>query len=203
MAPERKDGKMNINNKTMRLSVNALLLALLVLLGMTPFGLIPLGFINITVLCIPVIVATLSLGRLSGLILGIGFGTVSTLSMLGFSLVPPSALASSLFTRAPFYALLMCYVPRILMPLLLSMMHEKNLFKANHAVLAFLASFINTVLYLGLMLLFYQISALDAGRILKLIFGTGIIAGTMEAIAAALLVPVIVKILNKFIAKDR
>ena len=40
------------------LTTLALLMALIILLGFTPVGLIPLGFINVTTLCIPVIIGT-------------------------------------------------------------------------------------------------------------------------------------------------
>ena len=95
----------------------ALLMARVFVLGMTPLGLIPLGFINVTILCVPVITGALVLGARSGLLLGLCFGTASTLSMLGISLTPPSALASTLFAASPACALIMCYAPRLLVPM--------------------------------------------------------------------------------------
>ena len=100
-----------------RMTAAALLMALVFVLGMTPLGLIPLGFINVTILCVPVITGALVLGARSGLLLGLCFGTASTLSMLGISLTPPSALASTLFAASPACALIMCYAPRLLVPM--------------------------------------------------------------------------------------
>lgn len=177
------------------MSTNALLIALVIMLGMTPIGLIPLGFINITILCIPVLVGTLALGIKSGLLLGFAFGTVSVLSMLGLSLTAPSALASGLFARSGVLALIMCYLPRILMPLIVDFLRRKLI--KNDGVCAFIGSFLNTVLYLGLMLLFYYMTGLKTDRILKLIFGTGMIAGTSEAVVALIVVPLIIKALTK------
>ena len=48
----------------------ALLVALVFLFGITPVGLIPLGFINITVLCVPVIIGKHTLGLKTGLVIG-------------------------------------------------------------------------------------------------------------------------------------
>jgi len=181
-----------------RMTAAALLMALVFVLGMTPLGLIPLGFINVTILCVPVITGALVLGARSGL-LGLCFGTASTLSMLGISLTPPSALASTLFAASPACALIMCYAPRLLVPMaalgvykLLSK-HEKIALPIAAAA----GSLTNTVLYLGLMLLFYAMNGLDSARILGLIAGTGLIGGGCEAIAAALIVTPAVLALRK------
>ena len=60
-------------NRTFKLTVTALFIALVLLFGLTPVGLIPLGFVNVTILCVPVIVGTLLLGFRTGLILGACF----------------------------------------------------------------------------------------------------------------------------------
>lgn len=181
-----------------RMTASALLAALIFLFGMTPMGLIPLGFVNITVLCIPVIIGAMVLGTRAGLLLGFCFGTASTLSMIGLSLTPPSGLASALFAVAPVEAVIMCYVPRLLVPLtavgvyrlMIGICRAKRSLAV--AVAAALGSLINTVCYLGLMLLFYATNGLDTKSILHLIAGTGLLAGGCEAAAAALIsVPVV------------
>lgn len=193
---------MNKRKKLYRMTAAALLMALVFLLGMTPLGLIPLGFINVTILCVPVIVGTILLGLRSGLLLGLCFGTASTLSMLGMSMTPPSALASALFAASPFCAVFMCYVPRLLVPVVAHYVYQalrsgkKAKFGAMPAA-AFLGSVTNTVLYLGLMLLFYVLYGLDSAKILALIAGTGLIAGGCEAVAAALITTPIVAALRK------
>lgn len=178
----------------------ALLIALVFLFGMTPVGLIPLGFINITVLCVPVIIGTITLGLRSGLVLGFCFGTASTMSMVGMSLTPPSALASALFAVSPLSAVLMCYLPRLLVPVVTYTLHailQKRFKKIALPVSAAAGSLTNTVFYLGLMLLFYALNGLDTASILALIAGTGLIAGSCEAIAAALITVPVVTALSK------
>lgn len=185
-----------------RMTACALLTALVFVLGMTPMGLIPLGFINVTILCVPVIAGALLLGIRSGLLLGFSFGFASMLSMMGVSMTPPSLLASDLFSRAPVLAILMCFIPRILVPataygmyrLLLRMNCRE---RVAIPVAAAIGSLTNTVLYLGLMLLFYAVSALDYGKIMSLIAGTGLIGGGCEAVAAALIVTPVVMALKK------
>ena len=53
-------------NKLRDFVLLALFVALIVLLGFTPLGLIPLGFINVTILCVPVIVGALYMGWKKG-----------------------------------------------------------------------------------------------------------------------------------------
>ena len=55
----------------------------------------------------------------------------------------------------------------------------------------------NTVFYLGLMLLFYTMAGLDSAPVLGIIGGTGIIAGSLEAVAAAVIATPCVLALNK------
>jgi len=117
-------------------------------------------------------------------------------------MTPPSALASALFAASPISAIVMCYVPRLAVPAaahcLLTTLHKANCPEAVCiSVSAFAASFVNTVLYLGLMLLFYKTSGLDAQKIIKLIAGTGLIAGSCEAAAAALITLPVVKAIYK------
>ncbi len=177
----------------LRLVLTAMFVALILLLGMTPLGLIPLGFINVTILCIPVLVGTILLGLRTGLVLGACFGLTSALSAFGLSLTPPSALASALVAASPLLAIVMCFVPRLMIPIAAHAVYrlvargEERSHKAL-PVAAALGSLTNTVLYLGLMLLFYTLVGLDSTAVLAIIGGTGLIAGGSEAVVAAILV---------------
>lgn len=232
-----------MNHKQMRSFVlTALFIALILLLGLTPVGMIPLGFINISLLGVPVVIGTLFLGLKTGLILGFCFGAVSALSAFGIY-GTPSALAGALVAANPFLAALMCFVPRLLIPVfshlvysLLSRRKGGEDGKPTHgraaagtiayiavvgalfiwqgvyrmwymdvlavasavgvytllcrrreavAVSAVVGSLTNTVFYLGLMLLFYVVTGIDSEKVLVLIGGTGLIAGTAEALINA------------------
>ena len=91
----------------------ALFVALIVLLGFTPLGLIPLGFINVTILCVPVIVGALYMGWKNGLLLGLAFGLTSFIS----ALMKPSTLVSTLMGASPVLVALMSILPRLLVPI--------------------------------------------------------------------------------------
>ena len=196
---------MNITRKTYQLAITGLFIALVLILGLTPLGLIPLGFVNLTILHIPVIIGTILLGLKTGLVLGACFGIVSTLCLLGLSLTPASALGYTLFAANPLYAVLMCIVPRLLVPLnaylvykLVAHGREKCIYAVPVAAIA--GSVTNTVFYLGLMYAFYYLAGLDLGMLaeklgvagLSFVGIIGAIAaggGGMEALAAALISP--------------
>lgn len=176
---------------TARLTLTALFVALILLFGLTPVGLIPLGFVNVTILCVPVIVGTLLLGLKTGLVLGFCFGTVSAMSAFGVW-GTPSSLAAALVAASPALALIMCYLPRLLVPVVSYFVYR--LFAGNHRnsnkavpFAAIAGSLTNTVFYLGLMLLFYVIMGINSEKVLALIGGTGLIAGSLEAVVAAVL----------------
>ena len=232
-----------MNTKTKNMVLTAVLIALICLLGFTPVGMIPLGFINISILAIPVIIGTVQLGLKYGLVLGACFGGISALSAFGIY-GTPSTLASALVAASPVLALIVCFVPRLLVPVFAHLVYKAAtarkapeqkmeirptravfgtviylavmffivvkldayllwyvdaavlasaagvyllLFKRRQsaALAAIAGSLTNTVFYLGLMLISYIIMGIDSTGILALIGGTGLIAGSAEAIAAA------------------
>lgn len=258
----------------------SLLIAVIVLLGLTPLGMIPLGFIYVTILCVPVIIGTLYLGWKQGMILGLAFGLVSFYT----ALTKPSGLGAPLMAASPILTFVMCVAPRLCVPLSAWMFYHRlqkksndkavfdsivifgalsaaiiglivvvilyfagtlrvpqgadaavfNLTKNNllllmgcivlfaalvgggsaaftasrgfqrivvrhapAAVAAVFGSLTNTVLYLGLMLLFYVFCGIDTAGVLALIGGTALIAGLSEAVVAAILVPPIFLAVSK------
>lgn len=230
---KRQGGAVAVKNMVL----TAVLIALIALLGFTPVGMIPLGFINISILAIPVIVGTISVGPKCGLVLGACFGGISALSAFGIY-GTPSALASALVAASPALALVVCFVPRLLVPvaahgvyrlaskrktadakratpvrgavgtliylalitfLLIRLWYVDVaallsaagvfllLYKKREAVAlsAIAGAFTNTVFYLGLMLLSYIAMGIDSANLLAVIGGTGLIAGSAEAVAAA------------------
>ena len=188
---------MKLHNSTYRLVLTALFVALVILFGLTPVGLIPVGFINVTLLCIPVIVGTLILGLKTGLLLGACFGLVSFLSLLGLSLTRPAQWAAELFAANGFLAAVMCFVPRLAVPAVAWGVYKLAAKKEERSrrALPFAAaagSIANTILYLGMMLLFRVLCGLGASAVLGLITGTGAIAGVSEAVVAAVIVTPVV-----------
>ena len=113
----------------------------------------------------------------------------STLFIILFPLV---FIALYAFSLVPFSVVLAAFISFIGFELIFAGTDENTVLIISSAA----GSVTNTVLYLGLMLLFYTLSGLGGSEILALIKGTGIIAGGLEAMAAAILVPPIVKALK-------
>ena len=178
-----------MNNKKLKnLVLLALLAGLIFLMGQTPLGLIPLGFCNVTLLVIPVAVGTIYLGWKSGLVLGAAFAFTSLVS----ALTKPSALVSTLMGASPLLMVVMTVAPRLCIPLVIAGVNHLLSSKQKHVaagVAAACGSVTNTVLYLGLMLLFYVLCGIDNSKVLTTI---GIVAGgagPLEALAAAIITP--------------
>ena len=191
-----------MKNNVRLLTFTAFFIALILLFGSTPFGLIPLGFVNVTILAIPVVIGTIVLGILPGLILGFSFGLISTLSMFGMTMTAPSALASALAAANPLLAIVMCFAPRLMVPVVThlafrSLAGPEGRMKRALPVAAVAGSLTNTVLYLGLMLLFYSTVGLDSTKLRGIIAGVGLIAGGSEAAVNAILTTPIVMALWK------
>ena len=192
---------MKINTRL--LTTTALFVALILLFGSTPLGLIPLGFVNVTILAIPVVIGTIVLGLIPGLILGLCFGLISMLSMFGLTMTAPSALASALAAANPAMAILMCFAPRLLVPVVTHLTYRALAGSDGHRkaalpIAAVAGSLTNTVFYLGLMLLFYTMIGLDSTKLRAIIAGVGLIAGGSEAAVNAILTTPIVMALSKF-----
>lgn len=174
----------------------ALLAALIFLLGQTPLGLIPLGFCNVTILVIPVAVGTIYLGWKYGLALGGAFAATSLIS----AMTRPSALVSTLLGANPFLAIVMTVLPRLIIPLAIHGAYRLGQGRPQHiavAVASAVGSLTNTVLYLGLMLLFYMLCGIDNTTVLTTIAAVAGGAGPLEALAAAIICPPVVAALKK------
>ena len=187
---------MNNRKKLYNMVLLALFAGLIFLMGQTPLGLIPLGFCNVTLLVIPVAVGTLYMGWKNGLILGGTFAATSLLS----ALTKPSALVATLMGASPLLAIVMTILPRLAIPLVIWGV-SRLLCKMKPALASGIAaacgSLTNTVLYLGLMLLFYILCGIDNTTVLTTIAAVAGGAGPLEALAAAIITPPILTALQK------
>ncbi len=182
---------MNTRKKLYNMVLLALFAGLIFLMGQTPLGLIPLGFCNVTLLVIPVAVGTLYMGWKNGLILGATFAATSLLS----ALTKPSVLVATLMGASPALMAVMTILPRLCIPLVISGVFTvlDRLPKMKRSLAAAIAaacgSLTNTVLYLGLMLIFYMLCGIDNTTVLTTIAAVAGGAGPLEALAAAIITP--------------
>ena len=202
--------------QTKNIVLLSLFTAIIILLAFTPIGIIDLPIMKITILHIPVIIASLLLGPKKGAFLGLIFGISS---LIKNTLAPN--LSSFVFTPfvplpgtnyGSFLSLIVCFVPRILTGIVpwfvynfLQKIVSKNITTSKSikiAVSAIAGSFTNTLLVMGLIgILFAKSYSIAQGipseMLLKFIGGIIIINGIPEALASAVLVPLIYLLLSK------
>ena len=104
-------------NKTQNFTRLTLMIALLVVLGLTPLGFIDIPPVSITTMHIPVIVGSIVLGYKYGSLLGFSFGAFSLIR--GILKPSPYVTYFNLATTTnPLGTIIMCIVPRILLGIL-------------------------------------------------------------------------------------
>lgn len=186
-----------MNKNLRRFVTTALLVGVCLLLGLTPIGFIPIPPISITLLCIPVIIGTITQGLGAGLVLGFFFGLTSFLQIF----IRPTPLSQLLFSLSPFKTVILVFVPRLLVPIVIWLVHRAitgdTRLRRNTAVGlgAFAGSLANTVLFLGTLYLLFlpEIGELSTafGTTPELlggvVAGIGAVNGLPEAAVAVLL----------------
>lgn len=148
----------NLKSKTIQITLLGILTALIILMTMTPLGYIPINpVLKLTLLTIPVSVASVLLGVKGGFIIGTVFG----LSSFATCLLGMDALGVILLGINPVYTFLMCVVPRVLCGVLPALLYSKWTKKSSKnntiptAVTCLLTSLLNTVLFLSALWLFF------------------------------------------------
>lgn len=203
---------MNKKKKDTRwLASVALMMAVVILLANTPFGMIQLPVVKATTVHIPVILGAVLLGPLAGGILGAVFGICSMIS----NTMAPTLLS---FAFSPFMsmtglsgilkAVWVCVGCRILIGVIagwLWILFKK--LKVNMLaclpVIGFLGSMVNTVFVMGSIYLLFtaeyaQAKNVAVDAVWRLIMVTVTVSGIPEAIVAAILVAVIGRVLLRF-----
>ena len=141
--------------KIQKLTVDAILTALIAVLAFTPLGYLRIGAVSITFISIPVVIGAIINGPVSGAFLGFVFGLTSFLQCFGLD-----AFATALFNINPFYYGIMCFIPRILMGLFCGLIFKALSKKCKNSVISFgvtslSGGILNTVLFVGALVLFF------------------------------------------------
>lgn len=188
----------------------ALMMAIIVLLANTPLGMIQLPIIKATTVHIPVILGAIVLGPMAGAILGAAFGVCSLIS----NTMAPTLLS---FAFSPFLsttglpgcvkALWVSVGCRVLIGVVAGwvwILFKKIKFNGaiGLAVTGFIGSMTNTICVMGSIYLLFAKQYAEAKdvavtAVFGLIMGTVTASGIPEAIAAAILVLAIGKVLLK------
>ena len=192
----------------------ALMSAIIVVLANTPLGMIQLPIIKATTVHIPVIIGAILLGPMAGGILGFVFGVCSLISntmaptLLSFAFSPflsttgiPGAL-KAIWISVGCRVLIGVAAGWIWILLKKLHMNRKGLQVVSLAVTGFLGSMVNTISVMGSIYLLFaqqyaQAKEVAVTAVWGLIMGTVTTAGIPEAIAAAVIVAVVTKVLLK------
>lgn len=192
----------------------ALMAAIVIVLANTPLGMIQLPIIKATTVHIPVIIGAILLGPSAGAILGFVFGMCSLIS----NTMAPTLLS---FAFSPFLST--TGIPGVLKAIWISvgcriligvaagwlwiLFKKLKLNKKLYQVIAlaitgFVGSMVNTITVMGSIYILFAQQYAEAKNVAitavwGLIIGTVTASGIPEAIAAAILVAVIAKVLLK------
>ena len=145
------------SGKTVRLTLYGLLTGILILMACTPLGYLNIGPLAITFNMIPVAIAAITLGPAGGAIIGAVFGMTSFLQCLG--VLGMSGMGAATFAISPFLTFVQRMLPRVLDGFLLGYIYR---FMKKHsaafpacAVTGFFAAFLNTLMFMGLLVLLF------------------------------------------------
>ncbi|MEE8827302.1 MAG: ECF transporter S component [Eubacteriales bacterium] len=145
------------SGKTVRLTLYGLLTGILILMACTPLGYLNIGPLAITFNMIPVAIAAITLGPAGGAIIGAVFGMTSFLQCMG--ILGMSGMGAATFAISPFLTFVQRMLPRVLDGFLLGyiyrFMRKHSASFAACAVTGFFAAFLNTLLFMGLLVLLF------------------------------------------------
>ena len=207
---------MENRNKTYKMAILALFIAIEIVLVFTPLGIIPIGPIQITTMHIPVILAAILLGTKQGAILGLVFGLASTT----YAIVFPSP-ASLFFTpfysigqfSGNFFSLVIAIVPRVLLGViagsLYNLLNKTKISKSLSVIIAsVLATILHTVMVMSLIYIFFgkqysELFNVQLSGLMIFIWLTLATNGFYEALFAGFLNWPIVRALQKVVKEEK
>lgn len=203
---------MNKKKKDTRwLTSVALMAAIVILLANTPLGMIQLPVIKATTVHIPVILGAIVLGPMAGAILGGVFGICSMISntmaptLLSFAFSPFMSMTGLGGAVKAVWISVGCRIMIGVIAGWLWILLKKCRVNPVAAlpVTGFIGSMVNTVFVMGSIYVllakeYASVKSVAVDAVWGLIIGTVTASGVPEAIAAAILVAVIGKVLLKF-----
>ena len=200
---------MNQNmNKVHKITLTAMLVAIIFLLTFTPLGYLVVGPIAATTIQMPVIIGAALMGPVTGLVLGLFFGLSAIIKVLTMPGADP--VATLVLTTAPLRYIPLCVGSRALMGWLTGLLGQ-GLHKIHalggkrtvirYGILGFVGSMLNTIFYLGFLGLIgnelvMNYYATDASGLVTMITGVAMTLGIPEAAVSCVVVGAVCKALE-------
>lgn len=152
-----------LTDKTRRLVYMAILIAIILVMAFTPLGYLKTAGLEITFIQVPVIVGAILMGPTAGAILGGVFGLTSFIQCFGLS-----AFGAALLEINAVYTFILCFFSRVLMGWLTGLIFralqkvDRTKF-VSYAVTSLAAPILNTVFFVGGMILLFGLLVLYTG----------------------------------------
>ncbi len=140
------------SGKTRSLVLTALLAAIEILMALTPIGYLKIGVVSVSLLMIPVSVGAFAMGTGCAVLLAVIFGLTSFIQCFGMD-----AFGSFLFALSPPAAFAICVIARAAAGFAAGLAAKltKKLGVCSYAITGLTAALCNTVLFMGMLLLFF------------------------------------------------
>ena len=202
-----------MNNKTLKLTVYALFLAIMLVMGLVPgLGFIPTPVAGIAIIQVPVLLASYFLGYKGGMFFGLVFGITSIINCF----IQPDVFAAIIMNAGGIKTIglmIICLViPRVLIGLttratydLISRFDMTRLLSMGLS--AFIGTLTNTVFFLGAFYLFAReacmtgFGAATEKALFDMMLGVVTFNGVIEAVTSVVLCTAIGQALYRFFFK--
>lgn len=195
--------------KIYRLSITAILIAIIAIMSFTPLGYLKIGLLSITFLTVPIIIGAATNGPVIGAILGFSFGLTSFIQCFGMD-----AFGVALMQISPVKTAVMCIVPRTLMGLFCGLafagLSKTKLPKpAQYALGGITAPLCNTILFMSCLIAFFWKSdylqsvadSVGASGVMSFIVALVGVNGILELVVCPILGTLILIPLEKAVSK--
>lgn len=152
----KPDRVQQTSRRTHALVETALLVAVTLVMGLTPLGTIRTPLLSISLVTIPVAIAAMLIGVQGSIACGTIFGITSFIN----ALTGASGLLSTLFTISPFGVFVTAVIARILMGIFTGLIYRglhgiHGLRTASYYITALAAPLLNTFFFMGSLVLFF------------------------------------------------
>ena len=196
------------NKKIQRMTVLAMMMAILLIFMLTPLGYIPVGVLKITTMHIPVILTGMILGKKEGMFMGLLFGLTSVVvntlqpTLTSFVFSPFISLGEA---QGNWMSLIVAILPRVFLGWSSAFLYARLKSRGEHLAIVLgsaLSTFCHTFLVLALIYLFFgQAYASTLGvsysALITVLMTTVLTNGILEIIIAVVASLCIVKNMRK------
>ena len=203
-------------NKVRKITLTALLVAIIFLLSFTPRGYLVIGPMPATAIQMPVIIGAVLMGPVTGLVLGGFFGLSAIVKVLTMPGADPFATLA--LSYSPLHYIVVCMGSRLVMGFLTGVLGEmlskipvlqkRRWSPIRYGITGAVGSLMNTVFYLGMLwLLCAQVIStyynVDISGVGALVMGTAVAAGIPEAIVSCLVVAAVCKAMEAVLRRQQ